>query len=207
MSSVNQQVFDTVNGFARSSGWLHPVAVGYAKYGVVLFGLLLVAGLLVARRSGDRTVAAAVWAVVSVPVAVALNQPVVALVHGPRPYTVHPDALTLIDRSSDPSFPSDHATMAGAAVVGLLLVSRRLGGVTAVLAVLMAAARVYVGVHYPGDVLAGLAVGAVVAGVGWVLLRGPATRLAGWGRGRAGLAAVLGAPQPPRPARPVTADT
>ncbi|MDE3083146.1 MAG: phosphatase PAP2 family protein, partial [Acidobacteriota bacterium] len=35
----------------------------------------------------------------------------------------------------------------------------------------VAFARVYVGVHYPGDVAAGLGVGAAVAALGWLLMR------------------------------------
>lgn len=46
------------------------------------------------------------------------------------------------------------------------LAHRRLGVLAIVLAVSLAAARVYVGTHYPGDVLAGLALGAAVAGGG-----------------------------------------
>jgi membrane-associated phospholipid phosphatase len=48
----------------------------------------------------------------------------------------------------DPAFPSDHAVMAGAVAAGLWLVSRRLGVLTTVAAVVMAAG--------PADVLAGL---------------------------------------------------
>lgn len=66
--------------------------------------------------------------------------------------------------------------------MGLLLVSRRLGAVAAVAAVLMAAVRVYVGAHYPLDVVAGLALGAVVVVVGWLLARRPLTWLVHRGR-------------------------
>lgn len=44
--------------------------------------------------------------------------------------------------------PSNHATMAGAVPIGLLLVSRRLGVVTAAAAVLLAFSRGYVGAHF-----------------------------------------------------------
>ena len=44
------------------------------------------------------------------------------------------------------------AVMAGAVTVGVLLANRRLGLVTAALAVLMAVTRVYVGAHFPLDV-------------------------------------------------------
>ena len=52
--------------------------------------------------------------------------------------------------TKDFSFPSDHATVAGAVAGGLGIVDRRLGRIAVGLAVLMAAARVYVGAHYPG---------------------------------------------------------
>jgi undecaprenyl-diphosphatase len=87
--------------------------------------------------------------------------------------------LVLADRSTDPSFPSDHATMAGAVVVGLWFVSRRLGIVAAIAALLMAFARVYIAAHYPADVAAGLLLGGLVAALTWLLVRRPLTRLAG----------------------------
>ena len=131
------------------------------------------------RGANDRHLAAAIWAGVATVLAVAVNQWVASLVAEARPYAAHPAALTLVDRTTDWSFPSDHSVMAGAAAVGLLLVSRRLGAVAAAAALLMAATRVYVGAHYPHDVVAGLALGAAVAGCGWLLVRAPLTRLVG----------------------------
>ena len=156
--------FQQVNDFARSTGWLHGPVVAYASYGVVLFGVLLVVGFLLARSRRDPLlVARSVLAGAGVLLAVAVNQPIVHAVAERRPYDQLVGVLVLVHRSADASFPSDHATMAGAAAAGLLLVDRRLGLTAAVAAVLMAFARVYVGAHFPVDVLAGLVVGAVVA--------------------------------------------
>nr|WP_042195820.1 phosphatase PAP2 family protein [Kibdelosporangium sp. MJ126-NF4]CEL22241.1 DedA protein [Kibdelosporangium sp. MJ126-NF4]CTQ93023.1 DedA protein [Kibdelosporangium sp. MJ126-NF4] len=71
----------------------------------------------------------------------------------------------------DWSFPSNHATIAGAAAVGLLLVNRAVGIVGVGLAILAALSRVFVGVHYPHDVLAGLVLGAGIAMVARPLAR------------------------------------
>jgi len=176
-----------VNSFARATGWLHAVVVGYAKFGVVLFALLLLAGLVVGRGRPSRTLAAAGWACLATLVAVAVNQPVGNLVDEARPYARHPHLLVLASRTSDFSFPSDHAVMAGAVAAGLLLVSRRLGLVAVAAAVLMAFARVYIAAHYPWDVVAGLLLGVVVALGGWALLRVPLTRLTGSLRRQPGL--------------------
>ena len=87
------------------------------------------------------------------------------------------DVHVLVDRTTDFSFPSDHATVAGAVAVGLLLANRRWGIVAAFAALVMAFTRVYVGAHYPGDVVAGLALGGAVATAGHYLLVPTLTRL------------------------------
>lgn len=170
----DHSLFRSVNDFARHTSWLHEPARLFAKDGVVLFGLLLVGAALWARRHSLLLLVRAVLAGVGVLVAVAVNQPIVAAVDAPRPFTVFPHALVLLHRSTDPSFPSDHATMAGAVAVGLLFVNRRLGVLASVLALLMAMTRVYVGAHFPADVLAGLLLGGVVAAV----VQLPAARIA-----------------------------
>jgi membrane-associated phospholipid phosphatase len=175
---MNDSLFEQVNALARATPWLHPVLLGYADYGVVLFGLLLVAGWWVARRSGrPEAVAALICAVVATLVAVAINQPIVNAVHEARPYTTHPGALVLVTRSADFSFPSDHAVMAGAVALGLVFVSRGLAALATVAALVMAFARVYVAAHYPGDVLVGLVLGAVVALVVYLVAHTGVTRL------------------------------
>lgn len=156
--------FLVVNDWARHTTWLHGAATAYAGQGIVLFGLLLVAGYVVARASGRLLLAArALLAGAGVLIAVALNQPIVHAVSERRPYAALPHVLLLVHRSADASFPSDHATMAGAVAAGLLFVHRRLGAVAVVAALAMAFVRVYVGAHYPVDVVAGLALGALVA--------------------------------------------
>ena len=156
--------FRDVNDFAKQTSWLHGVLSGYATYGVVLFALLLVAGYLMARSSGSLPrVAAALWAAGGMGVALALNQLIAHAADEPRPFVALPNVLTLVRHSADPGFPSDHAVMAGAVAAGLYFVSRLLGWIAAAAAIVIAFARVYIGVHYPQDVLAGLALGAVVA--------------------------------------------
>lgn len=162
--AAQEDWFGAVNHFARLTPWLHAPARLYAEYGIVLFAGLLMCSWLLSRRGGDlHRVTAALWAPFGALIAIGVNQFLVATFAEPRPYTVMPGALVLVSRSTDYSFPSDHAVMAGAVTVGVLLANRKLGVLAAVLAALMAVTRVYVGAHFPLDVVAGLAVGAIVA--------------------------------------------
>jgi undecaprenyl-diphosphatase len=108
------------------------------------------------RRTGWQM--AAIVVVVGILLALGFNQVIVHLWARPRPL-VQDAASLLVSRSADPSFPSDHATFAFAAATGLYLVRRRWGIVAAVFAALVAFSRVYVGTHYPADVIAGAVIG------------------------------------------------
>ena len=173
---MDAALYRLINRFAHSTGFAHPVIVAYAKYGLALFAGLLLAGWWQARRAGDRrALAASLWGGAGALAALGVAQLIGQLVDRARPYTLMPAAHVLIDRTTDFSFPSDHATAVGAVAAGLWLANRRLGRLTAGLAILMAFARVYVGAHYPGDVLGGLVVGAAFVLVLWPL----ASRLLG----------------------------
>jgi membrane-associated phospholipid phosphatase len=170
LTSIDDRVFLAVNDLAQDTPWLHPVAVDFAKYGVVLFGLAVVAAVICSRWYDASTTAAALWTGAGTVLAVGVNQPIGNAVGEHRPYDAYPHALLLVAKTTDFSFPSDHAVMAGAVAAGLFLVSRRVGIIAAVAALVMAATRVYVGAHYPWDVVAGLLLGAAVIALGWLLV-------------------------------------
>jgi len=198
--NLNTSLFLSVNDFARSTPWLQGPATLVAGYGLVVFAALLLAGWWIARRDGDPIrMAAAVWAPLGTLLAVAVNQPIVALVHEQRPYDALTGILVLATPTTDPGFPSDHATAAGAVMAGLFLVNRTLGWIAALAAAAMVFSRVYIAAHYPLDVAAGLLLGAAVTLLGWILVRRLLLRLVEGVRDTGLRPLLIATPTEPRP--------
>jgi undecaprenyl-diphosphatase len=93
----------------------------------------------------------------------------------PRPYVAFPQVLAQVDRlfyqPTVSSFPSYPAALTFAFAFGIWLENRTVGAVLFILAVLMSLARIYVGVHYPSDIVAGAAVGILVTYLVFSLLK------------------------------------
>ena len=83
-----------------------------------------------------------------------------------RPFATHPgQTVLLVHHAKDNGFPSEHATVAFAIAFAVLAFGRPLGALLVVLATAIALDRIFVGVHYPADV-----VGSFFVGIGSALL-------------------------------------
>ncbi len=186
-----------VLGFARETPWLQGFMAIYTNAGLVLLALLAVVTWWRLRPRDAARMAAALWVPLAVVPAYGLSNLVKVLVQEPRPCIRYPAVPTVAtcDYATDYSFPSNHVTLAVAAAVALLFAARRTGLVAVGLALLVAFSRLYLGAHYPHDVLAGAVLGALVACLG-LPLRRPMTALVDHLRG-GGLRPLVGADQQP----------
>jgi undecaprenyl-diphosphatase len=94
------------------------------------------------------------------------------LVARTRPFYTIPELQTLVPYPKDYSFPSGHATSSFAGGTSLfIMLKKRYSFLFLVFAILMGFSRLYVGVHYPTDVIVGLIVGTVSAVVSFYLVK------------------------------------
>lgn len=94
------------------------------------------------------------------------------LVHRIRPFDVKTGIELLVKRPTDYSFPSGHTAASFTSVMALYLAGEKKIWIPAlVLAVLIAFSRLYLYVHYPTDVLGGIAVGAAAGALGYWLVK------------------------------------
>ncbi|MBO5473684.1 MAG: phosphatase PAP2 family protein [Lachnospiraceae bacterium] len=85
-----------------------------------------------------------------------------------RPYDVNTSVQLLIDRQKDFSFPSGHTAASFASAVALYYAgSRKLCMAAFVLAAVLAFSRLYLYVHYPTDILGGIAAGVLSGYIGY----------------------------------------
>jgi membrane-associated phospholipid phosphatase len=164
-SSVDGSAYtDVVNLARHAPAWLDDTVSAWSTYGLALFAALMTIGWWRARRAGATASVTALAVPFVVVVAYAADAVLKLLVREDRPcQSLRAATLEACPAPGDWSFPSNHAAIAAAAAVALLFVSRRLGALAAVAACAMAASRVWVGAHYPHDVLAGVVVGALTA--------------------------------------------
>jgi membrane-associated phospholipid phosphatase len=161
---VDYRVYHAVNLFVLHHPWLGRSFADVEKVVPVVIALAAFGLWLLARPgTGDRWKLASASALASAALGLLVNRVIAAFWNRPRPYQSHPSAHLWVARSHDPSFPSDHASAAFGIAFAVLLFDRLVGALFVTAATLLAAGRVFVGAHYPADVLAGCAVGLACA--------------------------------------------
>ena len=128
------------------------------EFGAIWIALGIAAALVHRRPEPVLLVIAAVAA--SDLIALALKH----IIGRPRPYVRFPDPEPLVRPALDLSLPSGHAATSFAAAVVLARYAPRLAVPLFALAAAVAWSRVYVGVHYPGDLALGALLGVAVGG-------------------------------------------
>ena len=151
---MNKELFLYINSFANKNHSLDLFMIASAKAIPYLFILVLIY-LWFSKRKNET-----LFAGYSAILGVIISKSIGLIYFHPRPFMDKIGTL-LIHHKADSSFPSDHTTFTMSIALMLLYFksTRVLGIVLTLLALLCGIARIYVGVHYPFDILGGIAVG------------------------------------------------
>lgn len=151
LEKMNLQLFSLLNAGPGLSGWPLDIATITAEYLIYAVPVVLATGWL---WGSPNTRGAMLTAAIVGLLALSLNWLISLFWFHPRPFMMHV-GHNYLAHAPDSSFPSDHVTLLCA--VGLVLVMHRgtrfTGTVALVFAMLTAWARVYLGVHFPLDMV------------------------------------------------------
>jgi membrane-associated phospholipid phosphatase len=161
LGRIDWSIFHALNGQLRGDDPAQDAAEIYNAWAI--FALVAAAALtwFLARPGGSpRSKLAAASAGVAAVVALLINSVLGHLWYHARPFADHPkQTILLVHHGADNSFPSDHASVAFAVAFAVLVFHRRLGILLLAVAAGVGLDRIFVGVHYPVDVLASVLIG------------------------------------------------
>ena len=161
MNDLNNSMFLLINASAHPDLLVLWAAKFFATYAILLIPVSLLAGWL---WGTDRTRKLMLEATASGLIGLLLAQIIALVYFHPRPFMAGLGHL-LIPHAPNASFPSDHLTLVWAVSFSLMLHprTRLLGGFLALLGLPVAWARIFLGVHFPLDMVGAAGVSIVSA--------------------------------------------
>lgn len=157
MQNLNLVVFSALNAGVAPHPAVARLAIFAAQWLVYAVPLLLLLTWGMGARTTRRQ---AIEAGLAACAALVLSQVIGYIWHSPRPFAIG-IGTQLVPHAPNGSFPSDHLTFVWSIATALLLVraTRPAGVALVALAVAVAWGRIYVGVHWPLDMVGGVLVG------------------------------------------------
>lgn len=160
METLDIELFQLIYNLSHSLAFLNPIAIFFAEYAVFLLAFLMVI-LWFVKPQLRKTL---LIAFISFVIAEILVKIVGVFISHPQPFVSLTNVIPLIDKEAGNSFPSDHAALAFSVCIALFIGSRTKSKfLYLILAFLISIARIWVGVHYPSDVIVAAILGTCVA--------------------------------------------
>jgi undecaprenyl-diphosphatase len=159
---MNYEIFQAINHNAGHQPLLDGLMVFFTQFAFPFFALVLLLMWFLGKEKEKYTV---VNAVITAVIGLVINFILGHIFYENRPFVTHHVNL-LVQHVKDSSFPSDHATGTFSIALAILWRKHRKIGIGMLLfALCTGISRVYVGNHYPFDVLASIIVSLVVSGL------------------------------------------
>ncbi len=158
--SWDSNLYMTLEHWHGKSALFDTLMIHIANDGLYLYAIFLLIIWFIGRQTDNRQRfrEAALSAVIAGVIGLIINIIISHIWFRTRPF-VALHTTPLIHHAADASFPSDHTTGSMGLAAGAFVYDRKIGVFFGVFSLLIGFARVYVGVHYPTDVLAGWVIG------------------------------------------------
>ena len=151
---MNDWLFSLINGLANGNIILDAFMIVVSKAVPYLYILLLAWLYVQGFRKGSFKLRGESFATGVLLVLCLIGSFILgSLFYENRPFVDHPDAILILNHAEDASFPSDHAVGTMAIACGILFYDWSLGTKMVYWSILVGISRVFVGNHYPGDIL------------------------------------------------------
>ncbi|PEA89593.1 undecaprenyl-diphosphatase [Bacillus thuringiensis] len=160
ITSIDDQIFYFINERVKKSFIIDNIMIFLAEYAQFIFPLILIILWLVNKKKSRI-------AVLQTTLAFGFSFSLIKIIkmfsYRDRPFISHLDINQLVEHSINSSFPSNHATSAFVIAVTVFLFYKRLGTICLMISFGIAFSRIWVGVHYPIDVIVGIILGTLIS--------------------------------------------
>ena len=155
MGELNRLLFLSINDLAGKNKILDKIGVILGENGPFLFIGLIIFIYFIRKNKKE-----AIYATITVVLAILLNRVVEIFYFHPRPF-IEGLGVVLKEHAPDSSFPSDHTTFMLALSWALIMFkdTKKMGKIMLTLGVFLGLCRVFEGVHWPFDILGALIMG------------------------------------------------
>ena len=150
--TFDTKLFYFINGLAEQVPVIDKLLVTFNTFGVIFFALVAVYFFFKNRQL--------FWQILLTEILSRgiLTEGIRYLYHRPRPFLALSSVHLLIAKNLEGSFPSGHAAFYFAIAFSVYLFDKKNGAILIIAATFLSFARVYIGVHYPLDILSGILV-------------------------------------------------
>lgn len=150
---MNMELFRIINNLDNKNTILDKIMIFFSEYGpYISMAAIVIVFILGLKQKNCENRKIAVSTVVITVINLIINLIVRSIFHVDRPF-VHNKVNLLLPHDSASSFPSNHATGTMSIALGLEKYNKLLSRILTILSIIIGFSRVYVGHHYPIDVI------------------------------------------------------
>ncbi len=166
MINLDVYILNFINGLAYRREWIDAAGVFFAKYSEYILAAVFIFLLAVGFRKYWKMILVSLLAgAVS---RLVIGWAIKALFFRPRPFLTENVKLLYVYGADESSFPSGHALFYFALSTAIFVYNKKLGIIFYLGTLAIVFSRIFVGIHWPSDILAGALIGILV---GWIIAK------------------------------------